>query len=209
MSLNRAWTRFQIKNISDDRRTFSGWASTPSLDLAGDRIDPLGVCYTLPLPLLWNHDAGRPVGSVVAATVKPEGIHIHAQIASVSEPVSLKEELDRAWAMVKSKLVGGLSVGFRTLQEHPIATGFHITEWRLLEISCVAIPANSDCSITAIKNADRAASTRGSALSSSSAQRMASRLDPGVVTARRQRLLRAARADERERTMMQFFSSLE
>lgn len=211
--MQRTWAKFEVKNLNNDARTFSGTASTPSLDLAGDTISPLGARFSLPLPLLLNHDSARPIGWVRSATATAAGLAITGQIANIAEPPSLREELDRSWAMVQNKLMRGLSVGFKTLKEHPIATGFHISEWLLLEISCVVIPANADCSITAIKAADRAACGRGSALDSREQRellgRMSARADPGVAMARRARLLREAGSAGRGQTTMQYFSTLE
>ncbi|MBI4290323.1 MAG: HK97 family phage prohead protease [Betaproteobacteria bacterium] len=193
MSATRAWSRFQIKSLNDELREFSGIASTPSTDLQGDKIDPLGGKVSLPIPLLWMHNSSTPVGWVTRAEPRADGIGVSCQFAKITEPASLKEEIDRYWAMVKSKLVRGLSIGFRTLKETPISGGFFISEWLWLELSCVVIPANQDASITAIKSA----STRGTSLSSSAQRerlaRMSAQLDPAVVRARAARLSRDRR----------------
>ena len=197
---NRAWSRFTIKSTNDELREFSGIASTPSLDHMGDRISSEGVIYSLPMPLLWQHDANRPVGSVVAAEVTREGITVRARIAKVSEPPALRDRLDTAWAEIKSRLVRGLSIGFRVLAERPIDGGSQITSWRWLELSCVTIPANEDCSIANIRSAD----LRG---------RGAVRLDPAAARrAEENRLRREIQELDREihrRVTLQHFSALE
>ena len=45
----RAYAAFEVKAISADRRTFSGWATTPTLDRVGDTINSLGVTFKNPL----------------------------------------------------------------------------------------------------------------------------------------------------------------
>jgi HK97 family phage prohead protease len=158
--MNRAYSLLEIKSIDDDERVIEGIATTPSTDRMEDVIEPKGAVFKLPLPLLWQHDSRDPVGHVFEAKATDAGIKIRARFAKVDAPASLKEELDRAWAMVKSKLVRGLSIGFRPLEDpQPIkgTYGLRYTKWDWLELSAVTIPANADASITAIKSADQAA----------------------------------------------------
>ena len=213
MSANRAVARFEIKSIDEDAREFSGWASTPETDIQGDVISPMGARFSLPLPVLWAHDAARPVGWVTAATPSAAGIAVTGKIGKVEAPGRLRDELDYAWSCVKSRLARGLSIGFKVLTEKPIETGYHVTSWLWLELSIVVIAANQSASITAIRSADLRGGARGSALDSRSQQallaRMAARLDPRVAEVRRARLARAARQGERERIAMQYFSTME
>lgn len=154
--MNRAYSTITIKSLDDDKRTFTGVASTPSTDRMGDIVEPKGAEYKLPIALLWQHKSSSPIGSVTAAKVTADGIEVQAQLAKVTEPASLKDDLDRAWAMIKAGLVRGLSIGFNPLEFAQIkdSFGLHITKWEWLELSAVTIPANQDASITTIKAID-------------------------------------------------------
>jgi len=140
----------------DGKRTFSGIATTPTADRMGDIVEPKGAEFQLPIPLVWMHDASDPVGWVTSAKVTAKGIEIEGEIANVPEPESLKDRLDTAWAMLKAKLVRGLSIGFKPLESSRIGDtySYRFTKWLWLELSPVVIPANGDCSITQIKRID-------------------------------------------------------
>ena len=51
----RAYAVLTVKAVGDDERITSGTATTPTPDRVGDIIEPLGVKFTNPLPLLWQH----------------------------------------------------------------------------------------------------------------------------------------------------------
>lgn len=159
--LNRAWSTFQVRSVNEETRTIDGLASTPTTDRMSDIVEPMGGKFKLPLPLMWEHGKGftrDPVGWVTHAEAKSGGIQIRAKFAKLDSPPSLKDDLDRAWALVKSGLVPGLSIGFTALATEPIkgSYGLRYTSWDWLELSAVAIPANADASITSIKSFDKA-----------------------------------------------------
>lgn len=141
---------------ADGKRRFKGIATTPTADRSGDIVEPKGAEFKLPIPLCWMHNTRDPVGWVTAAKVTDKGIEIEGEIASVQEPASLKERLDTAWAMLTVKLVQGLSIGFKPLEEARIGDtySYRYLKWLWLELSPVTVPANGDCSITQIKSAD-------------------------------------------------------
>src|SRR5690606_3329124 len=95
--------------------------------------------------------AGQPIGHVTEAKVTKAGIEI---VASIAKGVS--EEIDRAWNLIKSGLVRGLSIGFRGIdvEQIPNSWGVIFNQWEWLELSAVTIPANSEATITAIKSVD-------------------------------------------------------
>lgn len=158
-TMQRAYSVIEIKSIHDDERVIEGIATTPTPDRYDDIVEPEGAKFKLPIPLLWMHDSREPVGHVFEAKVTNKAITIKARFVKVTEPASLKDDLDRYWAMVKSKLVRGLSIGFSPLEWSDIKNtwGVRYTAWELLELSCCTIAANADASITAIKSADQAA----------------------------------------------------
>jgi HK97 family phage major capsid protein/HK97 family phage prohead protease len=164
MALERAYAVLDVKSIDEDARIITGIASTPSTDRMGDIVEPSGAKFTLPLPLLWQHDSRQPIGNVIEAKVTSAGIFIKAQIAAISDTGALKDRLDTAWQSIKAKLVRGLSIGFRATEDpEPIkgTYGLRFVGWEWLELSAVTIPANADASIQTIKSCDTGLAATG------------------------------------------------
>lgn len=157
--MKRAYSTIQIKAVDEagSKRTFRGIASTPTPDRMGDIVEPKGAQFELPLPLLWQHDSYDPIGWITKATVTRDGIEIEGEVADVPEAGPLRDRLLTAWQYLKSKLVRGLSIGFRSIEEARIKDtySYHILKWAWLELSAVTIPANQEANITAIKSIDR------------------------------------------------------
>ena len=158
--LTRAFAHLEIKSYDLDTREIEGIATTPTADRRGDVVECGGAEFTLPLPLLWQHNQADPVGEVYEAQVTPAGIRIKARFAKVDEPGLLRDRLDYAWQSVKAKLVRGLSIGFKPLDLVPLrkgdpSSGFHIKRWLWAELSAVTIPMNVEASILNIKSAAR------------------------------------------------------
>ena len=160
--MKRAYAILQIKSIDEDSRVITGIATTPTPDRSGDIVEPAGASFQLPIPLLWQHNSREPIGEVFAATVTPDGIEIQARLATIDDPGKLKDRLDEAWQSIKAKLVRGLSIGFKPLEEARISDtyAYRYSKWLWLELSAVTIPANADATIHAIKALDLAASGR-------------------------------------------------
>jgi HK97 family phage major capsid protein/HK97 family phage prohead protease len=157
LQCQRAYSVFTVKNIIEDQRIIEGIATTPTADRSGDIVVPTGAQFQLPIPLLWQHDSRQPIGKIVDAIISPQGIKIRGQIAKVDEPGTLKDRLDEAWQTMKAGLVGGLSIGFKSITEERIGDSFSykILKWLWLELSAVTIPANGEATITAIKSIDQ------------------------------------------------------
>jgi HK97 family phage major capsid protein/HK97 family phage prohead protease len=154
--MNRAYSTLELKAVDDGKRTFTGIASTPSTDRMGDVVEPKGAQFKLPIPFLWQHNASDPIGWITSAKVTDKGIEVTGEVAKLEEDCELKNRLDYAWQMLKSKLVRGLSIGFNSIESARIENsyGYRFLKWEWLELSAVTIPANQDASITAIKSAD-------------------------------------------------------
>lgn len=148
-------TRLFVKALDVERRTFSGIATTPDLDRQGHTVDPLGATFTNPLPLLWQHDQTRPIGTVTFFPPTPDGIAFEASMPIVQEPGPLKDRIDEAWQSIKNEIVRGVSIGFRVLQDgiERLANGtLHLRRTEIVELSLVTIPANVHASIRLIKS---------------------------------------------------------
>ena len=153
-------------------------ATTPTPDRLNDVVDPAGAQFKLPMPLLFQHDASQPIGHVTHAKVTPAGIEIVAKVAK-----GVSHEIDRAWALIKTGLVGGLSIGFKALELERIkgTDGIRFRKWQWLELSAVTIPANAEATIATIKSLDTAQRA-----ASGQSQRRAVYLNPPGATGRTQ-----------------------
>jgi HK97 family phage major capsid protein/HK97 family phage prohead protease len=166
--LDRAFATLELKSVDLDLREIDGIATTPSTDRRGDIVECGGALFTLPLPLLWQHNQAEPVGEVVDAQVTPTGIRIKARFAKVEEPGALRDRLDTAWQSVKARLVRGLSIGFTPIEAVPVKKSEpygsqHIKRWQWAELSAVTIPMNQEATITNIKAASGPHSLPGDA----------------------------------------------
>ena len=153
---HRAFSVLKIKSFDEDQRLIEGIASTPKPDRYEDVVEPKGAKFSLPLPLLWQHRHGEPIGHVESAEITDEGIKVTARLAKIDDPGKLKDRVDEAWQSIKSGLVRGLSIGFRALEDpEPIkgSWGVLFKSWEWLELSAVTIPANVDASIATVKSA--------------------------------------------------------
>ncbi|WP_313666156.1 phage major capsid protein [Shinella sp.] len=153
--MNRAYSVLQVRSVDEDARVIRGIATTPSPDRMGDVVEPLGVSFKNPMPLLWQHNHSQPVGTVKFDKPTKDGITFEAQVASIDESGKLKDRVDEAWQSVKAGLVRAVSIGFRSL-EHAVMKdgGWRFIKSEVLELSLVTIPANADATITAIKSID-------------------------------------------------------
>ena len=151
--LNRAYSLLSIKGVDEDARIITGMASTPTPDRLEDVVEPDGAQFKLPLPLLWQHDSGNPIGHVTHVKITKAGIDIIAKIAK-----GVTAEIDRAWSLIKAGLVPGLSIGFKPIETSFIekTNGIRFIKWDFLELSAVTIPANSECTIATVKSIDTA-----------------------------------------------------
>lgn len=153
--MKQAVSLFEIKSFDDAKRTFEGIATTIATDRTEDIVEPKGASFKLPLDFLYQHDTTKPIGKITEAVVKNDGIHVRGHIENLPDaPPSLKERLDVAWAEMKSKLIRGLSIGFRpTENPTPIkgTFGLRYAAWEWLELSMVTIPANAEATILTVK----------------------------------------------------------
>lgn len=149
----RAYSAIQVRAIDAERRRFTGWATTPSVDRMGDTVDPLGIKFRNPVTLLWRHNHALPVGSVKFLPPTANGIEFEAEMPVIAEEGPLKERVDTAWGEVKYGLARAVSIGFRPMKyAHRDDGGTDYLESEVYELSVVAIPAQADAVITSVKS---------------------------------------------------------
>lgn len=155
MTMNRAYSLLEVKAVDDESRTITGIATTPSPDRMGDIVEPLGVKFQNPMPLLWQHRHDSPVGSAEFEKPTEDGIRFTAQLPKLTEDGPLKTMIDMAWQSVKEKLVRGVSIGFRSIEMAFMDNGgIRFLESEVIELSLVTIPANADATIQTVKAMD-------------------------------------------------------
>lgn len=80
------------------------------------------------VPLLWQHEAGRPIGRVEYLREDGRGLRVIARIADA-----------RAAALIQARAVTGLSFGYR-VREAKGSAPRELTALDLLEVSLVTFP---------------------------------------------------------------------
>lgn len=139
--------RFSVIKTAGDQRRIKGVATTSRIDRDGEIMLSAGATFQLPISLLWQHDHSMPIGQVVAATATAAGIEIEAQLA----PEGADPRIDEAWGLIKAGLVPGFSIG-AIVKSSTVVDGIRvISQFEIVEVSAVTVPANYDALITEIK----------------------------------------------------------
>lgn len=155
MNHQRAYSLLQVKAMNDEKREITGIATTPEPDRVGDIVEPLGVKFQNPLPLLWQHKHDMPIGHVYFDKPTKNGITFKAALPKIEEDGPLKDMIDFAWQAIKNKLVRGVSIGFRPLKHAYLdGGGIHFQESEVYELSAVTVPAHQSATIQNIKALD-------------------------------------------------------
>lgn len=139
-----------LKAASDGTLTLRGLATSGNPDRMGDIVEPDGGEWKLPVPLLQSHDHTQPIGRVIKATRVSAGIEIEAALHK-----GVSERVDESIKLIQLGYFPDLSIGFRGLESKQIATGLRFTRWEMIEVSVVAVGANSDAKIISAKGVER------------------------------------------------------
>lgn len=151
--IGRAYGAFEVKALDQEKRTFSGWATTPATDRMGDNIDPLGVTFKNPLVLLHQHRHDKPIGRVTFRKPTKAGIEFDAEIPEVAEEGALKDRVDTAWGEIKYGIVRAVSIGFRAIKyAYKEDGGIDYQEIEVYELSTVSVPALPEAIISSVKS---------------------------------------------------------
>ena len=121
----------------------------------GDILEPLGVTYTNPLPLLLHHDPTQPVGTVTFDRPTAKGITFTASLPLIPDAGEVRNRVEVAWQSLKAGLIRGASVGLQPLETKPMKSGrgLHILKSLIAELSLVTIPANIEATVLTVKSA--------------------------------------------------------
>lgn len=154
--MNRMYSVLTVKSVEDDERIIRGVATTPNPDRVGDIVEPLGVQFKNPMPLLHQHDHDKPVGTVTFDTPTKDGITFEARLPKIDDAGPLRDRIETAWGELKAGLVRAVSIGFRSIEHAWLdGGGIRFIKSEVLELSLVSVPANADAVISTIKSIDR------------------------------------------------------
>lgn len=150
----RLFGTLELRSTDDELREFEGIANTGAIDSHGTCIEPAGARFTLPMPLLFQHDQNTPVGEITDAQLIDGKWHVKGTIRRIPEAGLVRDAVDRAWHNIKYGLMRGLSIGFKPLK----FKANRCFEWAWRELSIVTLPSNSETTILAVRSAYLAAS---------------------------------------------------
>jgi len=151
-----------LGGLSGEARAETSWISTVAIDRHGDVVLPGGMDdrhFAANPVVTWNHDMSRaPAGRSVWRKVTRGGVL--ARTWYPDRPTDMAElgpwTPDVAWALVRSGLLVGKSIGFLATKTRSATAAETrespewgkarqvIAEWILLEYACVFLPANPE-----------------------------------------------------------------
>lgn len=149
---------FEIKLLDDDNEQgiIEGYGAVfGNVDCYCDIIEPSAFNNWLlkekknKLPMLWQHNIDEPIGYWEEITVDAIGLKVRGRLL-INECEKAKE----IYAFIKSGVITGLSIGYRTLDAFwDFANEVRLLkDLELIEISPCICPANDIARVTDVKN---------------------------------------------------------
>lgn len=125
----------------------AGYASVFDVpDSSGDVVRRGAFARALagaPVPLLWQHDAAHPIGTVDHLSEDTRGLRVIASLADT------RVGRDAA-ALLTAKALTGLSFGYRVRASTPGRGVRQLTDLELIEISLVTFPMQRLARVVAV-----------------------------------------------------------
>jgi uncharacterized protein len=147
------FVRSEIKAASDG--SFEGLLSPYNVvDQGGDMVMPGAYSKTLSdrgnkRVLLWQHMSDCPIGELTLQD-KSDGLYAKGQLL-LEIP-----EAKKAYQLIKSGIVSGLSIGFRSMNDGYTDKGVRqLKEIALFEGSIVTFPMAEEAQISSVKNVEQ------------------------------------------------------
>lgn len=143
----------EIKSLTDEG-VVEGYASIfNNVDHGGDKVVPGAFVDSLAkarqggrtVKMLWSHDPSQPIG--VWEDLAEDGKGLRGTGRLVMEVSKARE----VHALMKAGAVGGLSIGYRTINSEPEGNVRLLKQVELFEISPVTFPMNDRAKISAVK----------------------------------------------------------
>lgn len=138
-TVRTADARLRVRQTSDTGQTFTGYGSVfGEVDSYGDVVAAGAFAASLraragKIPMLWQHDISRPIGTWLTLREDTRGLWVEGRILD-----------DQVYRLLKGGALDGLSIGFRVVRsETDATTGIRtVTQVDLFEVSLVTFPAN-------------------------------------------------------------------
>jgi len=160
MAVKKMILAFDSKSFAldeSDERKFSGYANTfDHQDRAGDITQRGAFIKSIAkhaeagtkVKMLAHHDTTRPIGVWTAMREDEKGLFVEGRLTKGVR------DSDEAYALLKDGALDAMSIGYRVVrEEYDRKSGANLLhEIDLHEISLVAIPANQESVVTAVKS---------------------------------------------------------
>lgn len=150
---------FHLKELSEAGQ-FSGYASVfDVLDFYGDVIKPGAFARSLAAwkakdrlpPILWQHKSDQPIGQHLEMVEDGKGLWVRGQLL-----VDAIEKAREAYALLKNKVISGMSIGFDIFEGGATYDGkagvWNLTDLDLWENSLATFPANPEAQVEEVKS---------------------------------------------------------
>lgn len=134
----------------DDAGTISGvaWPFNAGPDAIGDLIERGAFQPSAAMPILYEHDGGKAIGSWESIEETDAGLQVKGRLFLDSVPLARE-----AYSEVKSGRTSGLSIGYRALETKTRPDGGRtILSLHLAEISIVGRPCHPLARISEVKS---------------------------------------------------------
>lgn len=120
----------------------AGYASVFGVaDKGGDVVMPGAFAgAAAPIPLLWQHKPGEPIGFVDSLAEDGRGLRITARIVARGRGAE-------AAALVQAGAIDGLSFGYRVKAASPTRGGRRLERLELVEVSLVTFPMQREARV--------------------------------------------------------------
>lgn len=147
---------FKAETVSEDG-TFTGYGSVfGNVDSYGEIVAPGAFKKSLalikasgdPVPALWQHRSGEPIGGYTELSEDARGLKV-AGFLVLEDPTA-----KRAHLYMQKRIVKGLSIGYYVRDSsYDEKTGIRtLKELDLVEISIVTFPANAEAQVESVKS---------------------------------------------------------
>lgn len=157
MQIKRLNVPLTIKSVSDTGE-FEGYGSVfGNKDSYGDVVMPGAFQRSLSewtqkgrLPaMLWQHQMSEPIGVYTEMKEDEHGLYVKGRLLIDDDPLA-----KRAYAHLKAKSLGGLSIGFvlRDYEYDKQLSVYKLTDIDLWEVSLVTFPANDEARVSDVKS---------------------------------------------------------
>ena len=139
-----------VKSAKNEDGTYRFTITTARKDRVGDVVVPTGGQFGEWLRgggvVLYGHNYGElPVGRAERIRIKSDAVEADVRFASEIDPFAARVE-----RFVAGDFLRSCSIGFKPLSNERQSDGSYlISQWEMLELSMVPVPANSDAIVAA------------------------------------------------------------